>query len=105
MKILMIAVLMLCSTPAWAAGDAVAGKEKAATCQACHGVDGNAQAPIYPKLAGQYESYLLRALLDYKSGERKNAIMAGMVMSLSEKDMADLAAYYASQSGLINTTP
>lgn len=99
-------LLMLCAaTSAFAGGDAKAGKEKAATCQACHGMDGNSIVPTYPKLAGQYESYLLHALRGYKSGERNNAIMSGMVAALSDQDLQNLAAYYASQSGLVNTTP
>ena len=56
-------------------------KEKAATCAACHGADGNADTPaqsLYPRLAGQYHDYLARALHEYKHGERKNAIRAGM---------------------------
>lgn len=78
-------------------GDPAKGQEKAASCVACHG-DGGAKpvAPDYPKLAGQYESYLLQALRDYKSRARDNAIMYGIVAALSEQDMADLAAYFSS---------
>lgn len=86
------------------AGNPAAGKQKSQTCAACHGPDGNSTNPLYPNLAGQYESYLLQALKDYKTGARKNAIMAGMVATLSEDDLEDLAAYYASQEGLFNTT-
>jgi cytochrome c553 len=82
------------------AGDAAAGKEKSAVCAACHGPDGVSPVPDFPKLAGQHEDYLLRALKDYKQGNRNNPIMAGQVASLSEADMADLAAYFASQPGL-----
>ena len=81
------------------AGDAAAGGEKAAVCGACHGLDGNSQAPDFPP-AGQHEDYLLRALIDYKSGQRKNPIMAGR-WPTSKKDMADLAAWFASQPGLV----
>lgn len=102
--IVMLALLAL-STSAMAAGDPGAGREKSQSCAACHGTDGNTDNPMYPRLAGQYESYLLHALKAYKSGDRKNAIMAGMVASLSEQDMADLAAYYAQQKGLFNTVP
>ena len=83
------------------AGDPVAGKEKAAVCGACHGVDGNSQVPDFPRLAGQHEDYLVRALLDYKSGQRKNPIMAGQVANLEKTDMLDLAAWFSSQSGLV----
>jgi cytochrome c553 len=78
-------------------GNAQAGKTKAETCGSCHGEDGNSQDPNNPRLAAQYESYLVKALHDYKSGARKNAIMSGMVGSLSEQDIKDIAAFYASQ--------
>ena len=83
-----------------AAGDAAKGKEKSAVCAACHGTDGNSTAPVNPRLAGQHESYLYRALQDYKSGVGKNAVMAGFAGQLSDEDMQDLAAYFASQRGL-----
>ena len=73
-------------------------KEKAATCAACHGADGNADTPaqsLYPRLAGQYHDYLARALHEYKSGERKNPIMAGMAAPLSEAEIDALARYFA----------
>ncbi|MGI9303481.1 MAG: c-type cytochrome [Gammaproteobacteria bacterium] len=82
------------------AGDPASGKEKSATCQACHGPDGNSPQAQFPRLAGQYEDYLLRTLRDYKSGDRQNPIMAPLVATLSEEDMKDLAAYFASQTGL-----
>jgi cytochrome c553 len=72
-------------------------KEKAATCAACHGADGNsgteAQA-MYPRLAGQFHDYLARALHEYKSGERKNAIMAGFASALSDAEIDALARYF-----------
>ncbi|MCB1900688.1 c-type cytochrome [Cognatazoarcus halotolerans] len=92
--------LVLASGVSWA-GDPVAGKEKAAVCGACHGVDGNSQTPDFPRLAGQHEDYLVRALLDYKSGQRKNPIMAGQVANLDRKDIQDLAAWFSSQNGLV----
>ncbi|MCB1864513.1 MAG: cytochrome c [Chromatiales bacterium] len=82
-----------------AGGDAAAGESKAVTCVGCHGPNGVSSVSIYPVLAGQYENYLYRALIDYKSGERKNPIMAGMVAGLTEEDMKNLAAYYAAQGG------
>ena len=66
-------------------------------CQACHGLDGNSPTPDYPKLGGQRLDYLAKALRDYKSGARKNAIMAGFAGTLSPQDIANLAAYYAAQ--------
>ena len=81
-------------------GDAAAGQTKATACAACHGVDGNKTLDnTYPKLAGQYSDYLLKALQDYKSGKRSNAIMAGQVQNLSEADMANLAVYFNSLPG------
>ncbi len=80
------------------AGNIALGKEKAAqACIACHGADGvKAIDPSYPVLAGQYEDFLVRALTDYKSGARKNAIMAGMAAPLTKEEIANLAAYYSS---------
>ncbi len=86
-------------------GDAEAGKGKSAICAACHLADGNSPVPapgapetlIYPKIAGQHESYLYKQLLAFKSGQRQNATMAGMVAALNEQDMRDLAAYYSRQ--------
>lgn len=79
------------------AGDASAGKEKAATCAGCHGADGNSANPIWPKLAGQHAKYLVKQLQDFKAGDRKNATMAPMAAPLSEQDMQDLAAYFSAQ--------
>jgi cytochrome c553 len=83
------------------AADVAAGKEKSKVCAACHGADGNSQAPDFPRLAGQHFDYLVKSLIDYKSGARKNAIMAPMAANLSQRDMADLAAYYSHQQGLV----
>jgi cytochrome c553 len=81
-----------------AAGDAEAGKTKSAACTACHGPDGNSpNNPIWPKLAGQHPDYLEKQLMDFKSGDRKDPTMIGMVAPLNEQDMADLAAYFATQ--------
>lgn len=82
------------------AADPMAGKEKAKVCTACHGPDGNSPVPDFPKLAGQHEDYLVKALNDYKSGARKNAIMAPLVANLSKRDITDLAAFYSQQKGL-----
>ena len=78
-----------------------AGKKKAAeVCAACHGPDGNSPAPAFPKIAGQHASYIDKSLNDYKSGARKDPIMAGMAAALSKEDIENLAAYFATQSGL-----
>lgn len=78
------------------AGDAAAGKEKSVTCAACHGGEGISPTDAWPNLAGQKQEYLLAQLKAFKDGTRVNAQMAPMVASLSEEDMANLAAYYSS---------
>jgi cytochrome c553 len=88
---------------AQAAGDAAAGKAKSVTCAACHGPDGNSPTPAFPKIAGQHAGYLEKQLTEYKNGTRVNATMNGMAAPLSEQDIADLAAYFASQTGTIGT--
>ena len=75
------------------------GKEKSVACASCHGANGDAPTSAFPKLAGQYESYLGQALKDYRSGDRDNAIMAGFASGLSITDIEDLAAWFASQQG------
>jgi len=82
-------------------GDAVIGKTKATPCFACHGQDGKGIAPNYPVLAGQHPDYLAHALEQYRSGARKNPIMAGFAGPLSDDDIADLAAWFGSLEGLI----
>jgi cytochrome c553 len=83
---------------AQAAGDASAGKDKAATCAACHGADGNSAVPTFPKLAGQGEKYLLKQMQDIRDGARPVPTMAGQVDNMSDQDLADIAAFYASQA-------
>ncbi len=94
-----LAVIMLClSVNIAAAGDAEAGKAKSITCAACHGVDGNSTVPMWPKLAGQHESYLVRQLLLIQSGKREIPEMAALVSTLSEQDIADISAYFSAQT-------
>ena len=81
-------------------GDATAGQAKAAACGACHGMDGNSSDAQYPKLAGQSEQYIVRQLTDFKAGKRQNPIMLGMATPLSEQDMHDIGAYFASKAPL-----
>ena len=80
-----------------AAGDADAGKAKAATCVACHGPDGNSIAPNFPNLAGQSEAFLYKQLKDFKAGKRKDATMDAMIMPLDDQTMQDISAFFASQ--------
>ncbi len=80
-------------------GNAEAGKKKIAMCEGCHGIPGykTAYPDVYqvPKLGGQAPAYLVKALQQYKSGERSHPSMRGIAASLTEQDMADIAAYYA----------
>lgn len=98
---LLLTVLLLAAPSALLAkGDPNAGKNKAQTCAACHGTDGKSISPTYPNLAGQHESYLVKALADYRAGRRTNPVMGPMATGLSDQDIEDLAAWYASQDGL-----
>ena len=80
---------------AQAAGDAQAGKAKAGACAACHGANGEGVKPN-PALAGKSEAEIVQALKDYKSGKRANPLMKTFAAPLSDQDMANLGAYYAS---------
>lgn len=86
---------------AHAAGDAAAGQGKIAMCSACHNADGNSMVPNFPKLAGHGERYLLKQMRDIKSGARPVVEMTGMLDAMTEQDLADIAAWYASQKGTI----
>jgi len=98
LKFAVVMFAAILAAPAMAAGDAAAGEKKAAVCAACHGQDGNSPGGDFPSLAGQGEKYLTKQLVGYKSGARANPIMQGQVAGLSEQDMADLAAFYASKT-------
>ena len=74
--------------------------EEANACVGCHGPDGNSLVPSFPKIAGQYQDYLLHALKSYKNGNRNNAIMNGIASTLSDEQMVILSKYYASQVGM-----
>lgn len=81
-----------------AAGNKEAGQAKAVACMACHGMDGNSANPEWPSIAGQHASYIVKQLRHFKAGERQNPLMMPMAMPLSDQDMEDLAAYFASQT-------
>lgn len=89
-------------------GDAAAGKTKTAACGACHGGDGNSPAPTFPKLAGQGERYLVKQLNEINRKDAKGVViravpaMTGLTDSLNAQDIADIAAYYSSQTGSVN---
>lgn len=103
-RVLIVAMALAFSGTAQAAGNAAAGKTKAAqVCAACHGPEGNKPtAPENPILAGQHQDYLVKALKDYKAGKRNNAIMKGFTATLSVQDMEDLAAWFASQKSSLH---
>ncbi len=93
-------LLLAASVPALA-GDAEEGHKKSQPCAACHGPDGNSPAPDFPRIAGQHYDYLVRALNDYRSGARKNPIMAPQAANLTARDIDDLATYFSRQKGLV----
>lgn len=98
-RALLTLLALACAGAAQAAGKAEAGKAMAAqVCAACHGPEGNKPtAPENPILAGQHQDYLAKALKDYKTGKRNNPIMKGFATSLSNQDIENLAAWFASQ--------
>lgn len=108
---------LLLAVSAWAfaaaagaaeSGDAKAGENKAAMCKGCHGIEGYRMAfpEVYhvPRLGGQHQAYIVKALQAYKNGSRSNATMRAIAASLSEKDMADLAAYYGAAGAVTAAT-
>jgi len=96
--LIVICLLMLTSANTYAVGgDPANGKTLSQTCAACHSVDGNSVNPIWPKLAGQHASYIVKQLNDFKKGNRVNAQMTAMAPPLSDQDMLDLGAYFSSQ--------
>jgi cytochrome c553 len=94
-NLMLLALASLFAIPVLAA-DIDAGKAKSGMCMACHGAAGISAIPMYPNLAGQKEMYLTKQLKDFKSGNRPDPTMKGMSMSLSDSDIANLAAYYSS---------
>ncbi len=92
------------SSHALAAGNAKAGKDKAAACAGCHGADGNSMVPNFPKLAGQYEAYIVKQVDDFLKGKRSDATMGPMAASAGgPQDLADIAAWFASQKTMKGT--
>jgi cytochrome c553 len=98
-SLLVLGISSTLAGAAHAAGDPAAGKEKNSMCAGCHGIPGyrTVYPEVYsvPKLGGQHADYIVKALQEYKSGERSFPTMRAIAASLSEQDMADLAAYYA----------
>lgn len=96
-----LALAALLAAPAAMAADIEAGRKKAAeVCAACHGPDGNSATADFPRIAGQHKDYLEKALRDYKTGARKDPVMAGFANALSPDEIENLSAYFASQRGL-----
>lgn len=113
-------MLLIANTSSAVAGDATKGKEAAQVCASCHTLSGDSDNPTFPKIAGQHESYLINSLKQYRDGAnpppestkggiatkrlaRNNAIMAGFAAQLTDKEIADLAAWFSSQSSDLNT--
>ena len=93
----LLALVALClNSNVLLAGDAAAGKAKAATCSACHGVNGISPNDLWPNLAGQKEGYLVAQMKAFRDGQRNAPMMAPMAAGLSDTDIEDLSAYYAS---------
>lgn len=99
-KVVILASLLMGWTQLASAqvGDAAAGKEMTAVCSACHGADGNSAAATFPKLAGLGEKYLLKQLMDIRDGARPIPTMVGQLDGKSDQDLANVAAFYASQA-------
>ena len=103
LKVLVLAVAVATlPVAAQPKGDAVAGKQKTQMCQGCHGIEGwrTAFPEVFhvPRIGGQHEAYLVSALKAYKSGDRNHPTMRAIAGGLSDKDMQDLAAFYASST-------
>ncbi len=95
-KILSVLAVSLLAAGSVQAADIAAGKAKAASCAGCHGSNGIAIMDMYPNLAGQKAAYIAKQLKDFKSGKRSDPIMGSMAKPLSDTDIANIAAYYAS---------
>lgn len=99
MRKLLIGAIAACGLiiAANAQADAEAGKQKSQACVGCHGLNGKSNNPLYPHLKGQQKMYLISALKAYRDGKRENPMMSSFASGLSDEDIEDLAAYYASQ--------
>jgi cytochrome c553 len=96
-KAVVLGLTSLAAVTTLQAADIEAGKAKTMLCAGCHGADGNSINVIWPRLAGQNASYLLKQLQDFKSGKRVDATMQGMVMTLTDEDMVNVSAYFEAQ--------
>jgi cytochrome c553 len=103
MTVKFVATLSLVVALGWsgsalAAGSKEAGQTKAATCSACHGLDGNSVNPEWPNLAGQHASYIIKQVRQFRAGQRQNVLMSPMAAILQDQDIEDVAAYFSSQT-------
>jgi cytochrome c553 len=105
MTLALAAAFALAIAPATASADAAGGRAKAQACAPCHGANGLAVAPNTPHIAGQPEPYLVEQLKAYRSGKRPHEVMAVVAKPLSDADIADLAAWYASLEIVLKKEP
>ncbi|MDC0076083.1 cytochrome c4 [Gammaproteobacteria bacterium] len=98
---LRLLIILAASLVTIGAGNADSGKDKVATCVACHGQDGNSMVGLWPSLAGQNANYLVRQLQHIKSGKRSIDVMVGLLDNFSKEDLEDIAAFYASKNNTI----
>lgn len=99
------AIATVASAHVHAAGDVMAGRQKAQMCQACHGTDGLSKVPDAPNIAGQVETYLVTQLKAFKAGTRKNESMSVVASTLSDQDIENLAAYFAAIEVKVGKVP
>jgi cytochrome c553 len=104
-KWIVVAATLTMAGGAQAAGDATAGQQKSAPCQACHSTDGNSPVGMYPKIAGQHAGYMITQLKALRDGQRKDPVMSPMAANLSDQDIEDLAAFYAGQTVKLGSVP
>ncbi len=95
----LVSVLIVSFANVSFAADLAAGKDKTASCAGCHGTEGISETGLFPNLAGQHAEYLESALKQYRDGDRENEMMTPMAKGLSNEDIANIAAYYASLKG------
>ena len=94
-SLLLLVVISSLPLVSYAAGDAAAGKTKAALCAACHGAEGISPNDLWPNLAGQKQGYLIKQMMAFKDGSRKDPMMSPMAATLSDDDVANVAAYFS----------
>ena len=99
-QLLAVTLLFVVPSVVFSAGNPAEGKKKSVVRHACHGPTGESLQPIYPNLGGQHQDYLAMTLRSFRDGTRKNAIMSGFATNLSDADIEDISAWYASQGGL-----